>query len=78
MPHVHFTFSEGLKRNLEKYVPIRERSQFVSQATEQALRMQSLKKNLLSKRHVGTYPSRNPDAWIRSLRKKGRKIRSHS
>lgn len=39
MPHVHFTFPEPLKKQLEKTVPSRERSQFVSRATEIALKL---------------------------------------
>ena len=78
MPHVHFTFPDDLKKNLEKRVPLRERSQFVSRATEQALQMQTLKKVLLSKKYIDTYPERDTAVWVRALRKKGRKIRSHS
>lgn len=74
MPHLHFTFPEHVKKNLESSIPLRERSRFVSQATEQALQMRRLKEALLSKRHVGTYPDLDADSFVRRLRKKGRKI----
>lgn len=75
MPHVHFTFPDDLKKKLETSVPPRERSQFVARATEEALQMRRLKKVLLSKRFVGSYPqSVKPEAWVRSIRKKSRKI----
>ncbi len=76
MPHVHFTFPEPLKKHLERSVPLRERSQFVSRATEMALQMKRLRKSLLSKRHVGTYREISPEKWIRNLRGKGRTVKT--
>lgn len=75
MPHLHFTFPEPIKRELERLVPLRERSRFVGQATARALQMRHLQKTLLSKRYVGSYPEINPDRWVEKLRQKGRKIR---
>lgn len=75
MPHVHFTFPEPVKRALEKWIPPRERSGFVSQATEQALKMKHLRETLLSKKHVGTYQEVNPEGWVRAVRKKGRRVK---
>lgn len=76
MPHVHFTFPEPLKKQLEKTVPSRERSQFVSRATEMALQMKHLREALLAKRYVGTYREIIPEKWVKSLRKKSRQIKA--
>ncbi len=75
MPHVHFTFPESLKKNLERLVPFRERSLFVTRATEQALQMKHLKKILTSERHVGSYPEENPELIVKNIRKKSRRIK---
>ena len=74
MPHVHFTFPEPVQKELEKLIPSRERSAFVSLATEQALKMKRLRETLLSKSHVGTYRDIDPEAWVRTIRKRGRRI----
>lgn len=72
MPHMHFTFPENLKHKLVRIIPERERSRFVSQATERALQMLHLKKQLLSKKYVGTYPDANPNLLLRGIRRKSR------
>jgi len=74
MPHVHFTFPDEIKKKLESSVPARERSQFVAQATAEALQMRRLKKVLLSKKFVGSYrSSQAPEALVKSIRKKSRR-----
>ena len=75
MPHVHFTFPDPLKKDLERWVPLRERSQFVSRATEQALQMKRLRKILASKRHIGSYPEGSPEKLVINIRKRSRKIK---
>ncbi|MDO8519997.1 MAG: hypothetical protein Q7T11_07545 [Deltaproteobacteria bacterium] len=56
-------------------IPKRERSRFVSHATELALQMEKLAKMLRSKKHVGTYPEGDPDVMIRKIRRRGRKTK---
>lgn len=74
MPHIHFTFPTHIQKELEKMVPLRERSQFVSQATEQALKMKRLRILLLSKKNVGTYSDLSPEKWLKRLRKKTHRV----
>lgn len=78
MSHVHFTFPEPLKRELERRIPPRERSGFVSQTTRQALQMKYLRATLSSKRHVGTYEEVDAESFVRDIRKRGRKITTFS
>ena len=76
MPHIHLTFPAPLQKELVANIPLRERSRFIAQATEQALQMRCLRELFLSKKNVGTYLEIKPEKWIRQFRKKSRRLKN--